>query len=267
MALITCTECSKEVSEFAPSCPHCGFPLAAITKEGKVALRNCPDCGGSGKQQDECFDCVNGVAKCKLCGGGTWWGDGPHCNVCKGSGTMRCEYCGGQGYFQGNCQTCDHSGQITIREYEEIIEYRRGLEEANERANQERLRETQAREQVDAAQKLSALKERLIELNGTLLHIGLAQDGLILSDAAYAVDRAKIMKIYGEQLQALRIHRFQCQFCGEPLERKERLRRLQVHDKLDCKEGWDRVSKQIAENNSGYEKFMRENAPRIGDEG
>ena len=266
MALITCTECSKEVSEFAPSCPHCGFPLAAITKEGKVALRNCPDCGGSGTTKDECSNCVNGLADCIYCRGyGTRFEE--KCTYCGGSGRVRCDCCGGQGYFRGECQTCDHSGQITIREYEEIIEYRRGLEEANEKANQERLRETQAREQVDAAQKLSALKERLIELNGALLHIGLAQDGLILSDTAYAVDRAKIMKIYGEQLQALRIHRFQCQFCGEPLERKERLRRLQVHDKQDCKEGWDRVSKQIAENNSGYEKFMRENAPRIGDEG
>jgi hypothetical protein len=28
MALITCPECSKQVSEQAPSCPHCGCPIA-----------------------------------------------------------------------------------------------------------------------------------------------------------------------------------------------------------------------------------------------
>ncbi len=27
MALITCPECKKEISSYAKSCPHCGFPL------------------------------------------------------------------------------------------------------------------------------------------------------------------------------------------------------------------------------------------------
>jgi hypothetical protein len=94
----------------------------------------------------------------------------------------------------------------------------------------------------------------------------MAQGALILTDSAYAVDRAKIMKIHGEQLQALRGYRYQCQFCGEPLEWKERLRRLQVHDKQDCKEGWERVSKKIAENDARYEEFMLEHADQAEEE-
>lgn len=27
MALITCPECSKEISDSASACPHCGYPL------------------------------------------------------------------------------------------------------------------------------------------------------------------------------------------------------------------------------------------------
>jgi len=265
MALITCAECSKEVSEFAPSCPHCGFPIAAITKEGRVALRNCPNCGGTGTQRDECSHCSKGMATCRRCKGGGYWLDDP-CPVCSGSGRLRCDYCHGQVYFEHECQTCGHSGQVTLREYEEIMTSRRVLEEASQKESQAKLSEKQANEQEETAQKLSALRERLDNVNDALLPLGIAQGALILADSAYAVDRAKIMKIHGEQLHALRGYRYQCQFCGEPLAWKERLRKLPVHDKQDCKAGWERVSKKIAENNAQYEEFMLEHAEQVEEE-
>ncbi|WP_159453507.1 double zinc ribbon domain-containing protein [Geoanaerobacter pelophilus] len=54
MALINCPECSREISNKAVSCPHCGFPLpeliAAYTckfcnKEFPFSDELCPHCG------------------------------------------------------------------------------------------------------------------------------------------------------------------------------------------------------------------------------
>lgn len=35
MALIKCPECGKEISDKAPACIHCGFPLSKLKKEKK----------------------------------------------------------------------------------------------------------------------------------------------------------------------------------------------------------------------------------------
>lgn len=265
MALISCPECSHQVSELAPTCPSCGFPIAAITEDGTVALRNCPDCGGSGIQKSECNDCVNGVGKCPQCRGSGWWYD-EKCPDCGGSGKKRCEWCEGQGYFRSECETCNQSGQITLREFEEITSAKRIADEARYRADHEKLTEKQKKEAEAASQKLAALSERLSEVRGDLLQLGLSQGALILTDSVYALDRAKIMMTYNDHLQALRTHRHQCSFCGEALHWKERLRKLQAHDKQDCKEGWERVSKQIAENKVRYDEFLLEHAEDAGAE-
>ena len=34
MALIKCPECSKDVSDKAPTCPNCGAPIAAASVDG-----------------------------------------------------------------------------------------------------------------------------------------------------------------------------------------------------------------------------------------
>ena len=47
MALISCPECEKEISDKADACPHCGFPLSdgsatpvsAITPESRQRIR------------------------------------------------------------------------------------------------------------------------------------------------------------------------------------------------------------------------------------
>jgi len=36
MALITCRECQKEVSDQAPRCPHCGAPVEGRPKKGSA---------------------------------------------------------------------------------------------------------------------------------------------------------------------------------------------------------------------------------------
>lgn len=38
MALIKCPECSKEVSNKAPSCPHCGTPIAAASDQTETGV-------------------------------------------------------------------------------------------------------------------------------------------------------------------------------------------------------------------------------------
>lgn len=264
MALITCAECSKEVSEFAPACPHCGFPIAAITMEGRVALRNCPECHGTGVYEQPCINCDQGKRPCGYCRSGYIYED--VCKYCNGTCLITCDTCQGKGTDSWDCETCNHSGQVTLREYEEIIAQRQRSEESEEQLRQAKFAETQRREQEEVAAKLIPLRERLAEVKGELLQLGLAQSALILADPAYAVDRAKIMKVHGEQLQALRGYRYQCQFCGEPLEWKERFRKLKVHDTHVCKEGWERVSKKIVENNARYDEFMQEHADQSDEE-
>lgn len=43
MALITCPECSKSVSDRADQCPHCGYSMA-VRRQGDVSKGVCPTC-------------------------------------------------------------------------------------------------------------------------------------------------------------------------------------------------------------------------------
>lgn len=51
MALITCLECNKQISEYADSCPHCGCPMNKIKEKFEKINSNlpenikCPACG------------------------------------------------------------------------------------------------------------------------------------------------------------------------------------------------------------------------------
>ena len=38
MALIKCPECSKDVSDKAPTCPNCGAPIAAASVDKQVGI-------------------------------------------------------------------------------------------------------------------------------------------------------------------------------------------------------------------------------------
>ena len=42
MALIKCSECGKEVSDKAQSCPNCGCPIAASSPNGTVRIKLSP---------------------------------------------------------------------------------------------------------------------------------------------------------------------------------------------------------------------------------
>ena len=45
MALIECPECGGKVSDKAPSCIHCGYPLQESKKEEVQQIQYCPYCG------------------------------------------------------------------------------------------------------------------------------------------------------------------------------------------------------------------------------
>jgi len=53
MALIDCPECSKEVSESAASCPHCGHPIGKVQPQYKGPPVDCRHCGGALKKKKE----------------------------------------------------------------------------------------------------------------------------------------------------------------------------------------------------------------------
>lgn len=43
MSLITCTECKKDISEYADACPNCGCPMSKIKEETKKINNSLPD--------------------------------------------------------------------------------------------------------------------------------------------------------------------------------------------------------------------------------
>lgn len=43
MSLITCTECRKDVSEYAEVCPNCGCPMSRIKEETEKINNSLPD--------------------------------------------------------------------------------------------------------------------------------------------------------------------------------------------------------------------------------
>lgn len=53
MALISCKECGKEISDSAATCPHCGVALKeqkVVIEESQSPSIRCPKCGSSNLQ-------------------------------------------------------------------------------------------------------------------------------------------------------------------------------------------------------------------------
>lgn len=63
MALIKCPECGKEISDKAPACIHCGFPL---NQEEKNILEKCINCGYTDLAKLDNHGAVHLI--CKKCG-------------------------------------------------------------------------------------------------------------------------------------------------------------------------------------------------------
>lgn len=75
MALIKCPECGREVSDKAAACPHCGYPLAAMTKmpisEKTAACAAAPSPDNSGESESMTTWDVTSTdvaVSCKQCG-------------------------------------------------------------------------------------------------------------------------------------------------------------------------------------------------------
>ncbi len=47
MALIKCPECGKEISDQAPACIHCGYPLNQQQQTPPTDQLVCPKCGST----------------------------------------------------------------------------------------------------------------------------------------------------------------------------------------------------------------------------
>lgn len=70
MGVIYCPECQKEVSEYAETCPHCGFAVKdfmekhnLIDVDNKVTV--CPKCAATKFGRKECYP---SYIKCEYCG-------------------------------------------------------------------------------------------------------------------------------------------------------------------------------------------------------
>tara|TARA_B100001105_G_C22192572_1_gene357605 strand:+ start:91 stop:672 length:582 start_codon:yes stop_codon:yes gene_type:complete len=76
MALVNCTECNKEVSDKAQSCPNCGNPMATGETQSDVVSppsikenqKACPYCGNPVfKDATKCNNCTGDLPFCPKC--------------------------------------------------------------------------------------------------------------------------------------------------------------------------------------------------------
>ncbi len=63
MSLIKCSECGREISDKAVSCPHCGNPISSQPKKSNsLSHMPCPNCGTNWHTFDD-----NNNDVCKIC--------------------------------------------------------------------------------------------------------------------------------------------------------------------------------------------------------
>jgi ribosomal protein L37E len=107
MALITCDECGKKVSEKAKACPSCGNPIASvkhkISANKKTGIIYCDECGleTSGKVS-RCTNCGYPLAPLK-----------PKVSAKKNTELIKCHVCGKD--ISNKAKTCPHCGAPTRR--------------------------------------------------------------------------------------------------------------------------------------------------------
>lgn len=64
MSLIICPECKKQVSEYADTCPNCGYPIKKYNSLKDIESIKCPICG---IDNDKSI-LINNNMLCKVCG-------------------------------------------------------------------------------------------------------------------------------------------------------------------------------------------------------
>jgi len=160
MALIECPDCGRQVSSLADKCPNCNRPINPQTSTplqvSQPVLRQCFECGGSGRIPIECPSCGgSGYLTCIGCMGegrkfSTAISDYIVCRVCNGAGTQPCDRCQGTRVIKGEakCPICGGSGQLTYEEYEAKQQQQ---EDAKRRAQEEAKR--RAEEAAEAARR------------------------------------------------------------------------------------------------------------------
>ncbi len=185
MALIGCPECAKQISSLAVACPHCGYPIHVAPSGTRLSptplLRNCPDCGASGKVPATC-------------------------SACQGTGLdghARCVYCNGSGRdaFDYTCDTCDGCGQLTFDAFDQL---------QRERKEQERRRAEAKKKNAEEAKKSAneAEKQR---------HERLAQEAVRAeAERIKMLDEERRRRSFTTTLKA-RSQQGACLVCGEKI--------------------------------------------------
>lgn len=178
-------------------------------------LTNCPNCHGRGEVRHECPSCNgSGRTYCsELCDEGIahkLHGD-VVCHHCGGSGREHCDGCAGRGFEWWECDTCDHTGKITI---EKLAVIKRNLEiEAQKRVEEDKLkaqqrafqREQEERQQREHQQQIQIIEQRL------------------------AKEKQKAEDEKSQEVQRERIARGVCKLCGTCLSLADKLARRTQH--------------------------------------
>lgn len=155
--IVICPSCGEQshavLSQLSnTNCGKCHQPLVVTgvpTGQRQTALRNCIDCGGSGRVQVDCDQCGgSGLDSCRFCNGKGQvyapheYGDYQSCAHCGGTSFQPCIRCGGSGAVWSKCDTCEGCGQLTLEKFDSITKTRQ--EAARIRAEEEKKKAEEA---------------------------------------------------------------------------------------------------------------------------
>ena len=179
---------------------------------------------------------------------------------------LTCDHCNGKGTQSSDCSSCDHSGQVTLKDYAEIIAARESRDAREEEAQKQKYEAVRQKETDKTSLVLQELSNKLSELRSELFMFPMAESARLLSDCVYAFPRATISKTYIENQEQLHTLRFQCIVCGQALSWKERIKRLIIHDRKECHESHARILAMAEDNRIAYETLALEQS-ELNEEG
>ena len=197
--------------------PYAGNAVAQI-RSTTLQLRNCMDCGGSGKQKEDCPCCGGtGSEVCSICTGDGRVYNGFEqitCYSCSGRPRYSCDCCAGSGYDLIKCITCGGAGQLSAEQFDSIQRKRADMEAKRkvEEAAQAKLRaEAEAnRKAEEHAKWLAEAPKRKAEEEKRAAEEKARQETERVRQAQAAEQARK-------QLEQARFRLGCCEYCGRAL--------------------------------------------------